>query len=131
MLGWQLVAITVLVVAWFVIQRYFDHEETRYLLERTEQWQRYLELRERWKIRRGMLTGVFVLLLGLALFYWYAGSGFTMLNSGQIGYLETIGWFLIVVGVVIIASHAKWSRQPLPPAFGPPSPSVNDAEENR
>jgi hypothetical protein len=130
MTSWKVVAIAVSAVVWLVTQRYFDYKETRYLLERTEEWSRHLELRERWKTRRGMLTGIVVLLLGLALFYWYSGTGFTQLNSGQIGFLETIGWFLILVGIVITAAHAIWSRGLPSPICGSPASPTRDAEND-
>jgi hypothetical protein len=136
-LAYLLILVLPLVLGWLIWSRYLYHKETMKLadmgLDREAHWPS-LEIRERWRLRWGMLAGAAIAAAGLAggiglLVYMGIARprpGFLSTTAGGLEpevltVLLLLCVFLMIVGAVTLVAHSSWGRQ-VSPARPPVEP---------
>jgi hypothetical protein len=94
--------------AWLAWSRYLHHKEVLLLQERGGDWQSLIALRERWRIRWGILAGTIVLFVGAGLLIMGLVIGRTDATGGDV--VGIFGGFIAAAGLAVLVSHIIWGR---------------------
>jgi len=106
-------------IAWLAWSRYLYHQELKLVMEKGGDWQRLVQVRERWQIRWGIVAGLVVLIVGAGT----ALSGLVIpMNAQERLAVYIIGASLTAVGLLIAIAHLIWRSKLVvgcqPPAAG-------------
>jgi len=107
------IVLLVALFAWLAWSRYLHHKEVLALHDRGGDWQVLVALRERWRIRWGMLAGIIVLLAGAG---GLAAGLVIMQTTDRVGdrvgggVVATFGGSVAAVGLVVLIAHIIWGR---------------------
>jgi len=111
-----------ILLVWVPWNRYLHHKEALLLLQKGGEetggaWYALLEMRERWRIRWGILVGVIMMALGVAIMLPAFIGPRTIGPTGHSAAASTIlplafmGGFITIVGIILTVAHAIWARK--------------------
>jgi hypothetical protein len=94
--------------AWLAWSRYLHHKEVLLLQERGGDWQALVAMRERWRIRWGILAGTIVLFVGGGILIMGRVIGRTDAVGGDV--VGILGGFIAAAGLAVLVAHIIWGR---------------------
>ena len=107
--------VIIALLGWLAWSRYLNHKELMALQERGGNWQALVAAGERWRIRWGILTGIIVLLVGVALFagcmLYMASAASSPGDARPFVAAEIVGAFIGVAGLAVLVAYIIWSRK--------------------
>jgi len=110
-----IIFVVVAVFGWLAWNRYLYHKELMKLPDAGRDSREALRMKERWRMRQGLLSGAKLLALGVALAV-IANKCETVAGRRLIGPPEMVlllgaGVFLFVMGTITLTAYAIWSRR--------------------
>jgi len=119
---WDAIVAIIFVVSavfgWLAWNRYLYHKELMRLPDAGRDSREALRMKERWRMRQGLLSGAKLLALGVAIAVAMviAGNrptyvGRAVAGPGEMLLLISAAVFLVVIGLATIVAYAMWSRQ--------------------
>jgi len=118
-----LILLALIVIPLVVVTRYFHHRETMKILEVGGDTRQALQVRERWRVRSGILLGALMAVIGVAslagvviytqlLAITLAGAPKPrtgILDVPSMTVVVAAAVFLILIGVTTLVAHTIWS----------------------
>lgn len=125
----QLVWPTLLTV-WLVYSRRLHHAETMRLLDQGLDLHDLLEVRERWRIRWGLLIGAGMLSLGSVLTPFVSPSHLMRGDVRAILFFSS-SVFLVAMGLIILVAYGIWGSRFARSVAAKTRNASRESEENR
>jgi hypothetical protein len=118
-----LILLALIVIPLVVVTRYFHHRETMKILEVGGDTRQALQLRERWRVRSGILLGALMAVIGVAslagvvIYTQLLAITLAGMPKPRTGILDVPSMtavvaaavFLILIGVTTLVAHTIWS----------------------
>jgi len=110
-----LVIAVIAVLAFLAWNRHLHNKEALSLVEKGGDWHSFLEMRERWRIRNGMLAGAVLLAIGVACLGIIVILREDPISSypGGLGgaiFIAFSAAVFTIIGAIVTIAHVIWAR---------------------